>query len=101
MEHRHPGDLPRPTAVPTRKKGPIWRELEGLVVLLQPDGTELLRLNRTASFLWVHLDGSRSVEELAELLATEFGVDREVAFRDTAGFLLDSEQAGLIEWQRA
>lgn len=39
-------------------------------------------LNETASFVWEALDGQRTVEDLAALLAAEYDVTESVALQD-------------------
>lgn len=67
-----------------------WEEVDGKVVVLRPKPTtrglrgmldrffhkmsvERIRLDEVGSFAWRHLDGERTVGEVANLLRTEFG----------------------------
>lgn len=67
-----------------------WEEKEERVVLLRPEPTtsgfrglmdrffhrmsaSRIRLDEVGSFAWLHLDGERTVGEVAEFLSKEFG----------------------------
>ena len=57
----------------------------------------MLRLNETGAFLWKKLADGASETELADALAAEYGVSREVSEKDTADFLGVIRSAGFIE----
>jgi hypothetical protein len=66
-------------------------------VILDPEAGTYLRLNRTGSWVWQRLDAPRSVEELAEGMADEFGIDRSRARHDVSAFARDLAARGLAE----
>ena len=57
----------------------------------------MLRLNETGAFLWKKLADGVTEAELADALAVEYGVSREVSEKDTADFLDVIRSAGFIE----
>mgnify|MGYP002578268851 CR=1 FL=1 len=57
----------------------------------------MLRLNETGAFLWKKLADGASETELADALAAEYGVSRELSEKDTADFLGVIRSAGFIE----
>ena len=57
----------------------------------------MLRLNETGAFLWKKLIDGATEGELADALAAEYGVSREVSEKDTADFLDVIRSAGFIE----
>ena len=57
----------------------------------------MLRLNETGAFLWKKLTDGVTEAELADALAAEYGVSREVSEKDTADFLDVIRSAGFIE----
>ena len=57
----------------------------------------MLRLNETGAFLWKKLTDGASETELADAIAAEYGVSREVSEKDTADFLGVIRSAGFIE----
>ncbi|ANP49531.1 hypothetical protein J2Z21_006018 [Streptomyces griseochromogenes] len=40
-------------------------------------------LSESAGFIWKHIDGRRSIADIARLLAGEYGIDEEAALLDT------------------
>ena len=73
-----------------------WEEMDGRVVVLRPEpttrglrgtvdrmlhkmSTSRIRLDEVGSFAWIHLDGERTVGEVASLLREEFGEQVEPA----------------------
>lgn len=57
----------------------------------------MLRLNETGAFLWKKLIDGATEGELADALAAEYAVSREVSEKDTADFLGVIRSAGFIE----
>lgn len=91
---------PRPDegSRPRRGKGLAWREVDGRVLLLSRGATELVRLNATGSFLWLRMDGRKTVRELAGELATAHQVDPDNVLDDVVSFLVALAEAGLASW---
>jgi hypothetical protein len=73
-----------------------WREIEGRVVVISPVDSVVHELNETASFIWKHADRGRSLHEIAELLAAEFGVDTGQAKTDTEELVGVLRRKGLV-----
>jgi hypothetical protein len=73
-----------------------WREIDGEVVIISPEDSVVHELNATATFLWKHMDGPRTVTELARMLAQEFDVDLETAQADTFELLSSLRQTRLL-----
>jgi len=48
---------------------------------------ELFTMNSTASFIWKHVDGVNTEEDIIRLLQEEFDVDMQTAERDLNDFL--------------
>lgn len=58
----------------------------------------IIRLNTTGAFLWNLLcDNSYSVQELAEIIATEFIVDKGAAEEDICRFITQLGNLGCLE----
>lgn len=70
-------------------KNPIlaWREIEGETVIISPAESIMHQLNATGSFIWNQIDGRRTAEEIAELLAREYEVSLQTALADTRELL--------------
>jgi hypothetical protein len=80
-----------------RRERVIAQGLLDETVILDPEAGTYLRLNRTGSWVWQRLDGPRTVEELAQGVAEEFGVDRSQARDDVSAFARDLVARELVE----
>ena len=72
------------------KNGFVLREMCGENIVAA-EGIEhinfnkLISLNATAAFLWKALEGKEfTIEEMAQLLVEEYGIDMELAMTDSA-----------------
>lgn len=50
------------------------------------DMTSVYTLNETGAYIWEHVDGKRSVEEIIMLMTSEYDVDFETASEDVFEF---------------
>ena len=82
---------------PKRCEDGIWRDIGGEVVILDEEGTQACFLNETAALIWTLADGTRRVEEIAELLCERFEVSLKEAVSDVQEFDNQLERAGLVE----
>lgn len=58
----------------------------------------LIRMNESGAFIWgCFADADRSVDEVADLLAAEYGIDRERALGDVKLFEAKLREADLID----
>lgn len=73
--------------VAARSQSTAWQIIDGEAVLLRIRARELLGLNDVGRRIWELADGTRSVDEIAALVAAEFEVAPEVARADTARFV--------------
>ena len=53
----------------------VWREVGGEMVLLDPNQNKIMGLNGTGGEVWNALDGTRTLAEVASLLAARFDKD--------------------------
>ena len=59
---------------------------------------KLISLNSTAAFLWKNLEGKEFTEqEMAQLLVDEYGIDMELALKDSAALCQSWVEAGIAE----
>lgn len=75
-----------------RKPGLAEAELDGEVVVWDPDSGHVARLDRVGTAVWSGLDGSATLEELAGDLSAAFGVPPATVLgdvRDLVGRLRD------------
>jgi hypothetical protein len=85
-----------------RKDGVVQREVAGEMFLVPIRGhladlQELFVLNEVGRWLWDHIDGVRSVEDLVTGVVGGFDVDEETARRDTEVFAGRLVEAGLAD----
>lgn len=59
---------------------------------------KLISLNQTAAFLWKNLEGKEFTEqEMAQLLIDEYGIDMELAMKDSVNLCKVWTEAGIAE----
>ncbi|MDV3239276.1 MAG: PqqD family protein [Gammaproteobacteria bacterium] len=73
--------------VPVPRADLLIREIEGETVVLNRADGHIHTLNPTASFIWRQLDGEKSVQDIAQLLADAFAVDHATARADVVGII--------------
>ena len=85
------------------KEGFLLRELCGEHIVTA-EGLEninfnkLISLNETAAFLWKALIGKEfTVEEMAQRLVGEWGIDMELALKDSENLCKAWEEAGIAK----
>jgi hypothetical protein len=84
-------------SVPRPSDAAAHRDVDGEVLVLDLEHAVLRGLNPTGSFLWRHMDGRRSVAELARELASHSGEPEERVIEDTIAFLTRMRALGLVD----
>ena len=84
------------TDVPVHAEGVLSRLVDGEIVLVHPAQGKVRVLNRVGSGLWELADGRRSVEEMAGIIAEQYGVDPDRARADSLAFFSDLADRGVI-----
>lgn len=79
-----------------RSEGLVTEEMDGGIVMLDPETDRYLRLNVTGKLIWEALAEPATVEELARKLSERSGITRERAQADAAAFI-----EGLIDFGAA
>ena len=82
----------RPDSVPSRRLDSRTRNFGGQ--LMVGGRRSALQLDATASFILRRIDGRRTVHEIAQLVAAEYGIDQDTASGDVVslvGQLIDGE----------
>ncbi len=92
-----------------------WEEVEGRAVAIRPEpttrglqgvrdrlvfriATPRIRLDDVGTFVWLHLDGERTVGEVAELLRERFGDQVEPAEERLGHLVLLLRREGLLAY---
>ena len=74
----------------------LQQDLDGEVLLLLPEGSEVLHLNDSASALWRALDEPRTLDEVAALLAESYAADPDVVRADLLALLPELQARGAL-----
>jgi pyrroloquinoline quinone biosynthesis protein D len=85
-----------PEAIPALSEGASFSRVGADYVLLDPAGTHLRGLNATGARVWELVDGRRSVQEIAQALASAWSLPAEQALADVRAFLAALAAKGLI-----
>jgi Coenzyme PQQ synthesis protein D (PqqD) len=72
-----------------------WREVDGEMVIISPEDSQVHELNETASLIWRHAEGE-SLEEIAERISKEYEVGLEAARTDIDELVAALEHKGLV-----
>jgi len=85
------------------KKGFVLREMCGEKIVAG-EGLEhinfnkLISLNSTAAYLWEELEGKEfTAEDMATLLVSRYGIDMELALKDSENLCKAWAEAGIAE----
>lgn len=73
-----------------------WQELEGKVLVLTPQASSVHELNETAAFIWKNIDGIKSLNIIAELMAEEFEIELNQATSDALDLAKELLQKEMI-----
>ena len=82
-------------AVPERRLDARVRKLPGKILVGGP--RQVLELEDTATFVWNHIDGERTVADIGRALAAEYDIDEDTATRDVAEFVGDLLDVEVVE----
>ena len=89
-----PLDSTRP---PRRNPTAGFRVFEGEATIVLPDGSFIKVLNEVGSRVWDLMDGARSVQEIAAVIAGEFETSTEAAERDVREFVEELSSHNMLE----
>jgi phosphatidylserine decarboxylase len=84
------------TACPVRNPQLAWREIDGEIVIISPEDSQVHELNETAALVWKRSDGEQSMEEIAAGIAAEYDVSCESARKDVAELIAHLEEKQLL-----
>lgn len=73
-----------------------WRELDGVIVVIQPGQNEVHELNGVASLIWKLADGNHTRTALLNQVCEHFEVRREIAQKDMTELLTVLTEKGLL-----
>jgi hypothetical protein len=73
-----------------------WREIDGEVVIISPEDSQVHELNETASLIWKHADGALGLEEITARVAAVYDVAPEAARTDVAEMIAQLDEKRLL-----
>ena len=82
--------------IPTHHPQIAARVFSGEAVIITPAENKVRMLNTVGSRVWELADGTRTVDEIAGVLAAEFDVDAAQAQASAAGFVDELAAKGLL-----
>ena len=72
---------------PKRSEDTASRVVDGEAVIVVPQKGVVTVLNETGSGIWQLLDGRNSIEDIINIISSEFSVSRQEAEKDTLEFI--------------
>jgi coenzyme PQQ biosynthesis protein PqqD len=80
------------------EKNVVWAKLKEIIIIIAIKQTEekVFKLNKTASYIWEHCDGKKTVTELIRELCAEFDVDEATAQNDALEFIEKMQNKQLL-----
>ena len=72
---------------PKRSEDTASRMIDGEAVIVIPQKGVVTVLNETGAGIWQLLDGRNTVEDIINIISSEFNVPREEAEKDTLDFI--------------
>jgi hypothetical protein len=76
----------------------VWTKLDETVMIIATREREekVLKLNKTAAYLWERCDGTKTLEELIQLLCERYNVDEATARKDAEAFIISMKDKQLL-----
>lgn len=73
-----------------------WKTLDDRVVVLDLASGDFFELDEVGCRIWQALDGVQSLEQHAQRLVSEFGIDADTARSDVVAFVSELDGMGLV-----
>jgi hypothetical protein len=74
----------------------VWREVQGEAVLLNPENGRYFGLNSVGCSFWEKVDGTRTVNEIIDLLMEEYEVAKDILAADIKRLVNNMSQNGIL-----
>lgn len=72
------------------------RTVDQEIVIVDKDSGEVHQLNPTASYIWDLFDGNTSIDQVKELVASDFKIDLDQASADVASVVDQLKRLNLL-----
>jgi hypothetical protein len=83
-------------ARPTREPSAAWRVVDSEAVMVLPSTGKVHTLNAVGTRFWEMVDGQRTIDEIASLMAEEFDAPTDEIERDCRAFAAELSERGLL-----
>lgn len=90
------GEADRYGDVPMLRLDTSIRRYRGLIRVATSQAEDVLELSDVAGWIFLRIDGTRSVRDIGRELAQQYDIDEETACADTLELLTDLAKAGAI-----
>lgn len=77
----------------------ICRHIDGEAVLLDPATGKYFGLNPVGYNVWQKIDGNISLQQIVDLMLTEYNVEREILTADVLELIAALEKNSLVSWK--
>ena len=81
---------------PKRSEDTASRMIDGEAVIVIPQKGVVTVLNETGAEIWQLLDGRNSVEDIINIISSEFDVSRDQAEKDTLDFIEELMEKDMV-----
>jgi hypothetical protein len=82
-----------------RNRAVLWRELDGEAILLDPQSGYSYSLNAVGTLIWIMLDGTHSLEDIAGAICEKYEVEQAQAIQDIDHLVMDLRTCKLLSDQ--
>lgn len=83
--------------IPKKSNRTASRIIDNEAVVVIPEENIVNVLNKTGTRIWDLVDGERNLDEIATIIASEFGITYEEAYQDLMEFIKDLVDKGMME----
>ncbi|MDD5698341.1 MAG: PqqD family protein [Victivallaceae bacterium] len=80
-----------------RNDNPLANELDGEVIMLDPEAGTYYNLNRVGSVIWKFLEQPATLDDICRKVLSQFDVDEELCRKDTVEYIKQMNSYGLIK----
>lgn len=81
---------------PFRNRNMLFTNIKDGILVIDPPTQKSYKLNETEAAIWVHSDGRRTVDQIAEAICKEYDASFETVREDVIQALEDLVKKGLI-----
>jgi hypothetical protein len=79
-----------------RREDVPWKVLDDIILILDLKEGDFFELDEVGGRIWKGLDGVQMIEDQAQALVDEYGIDIETARSDVIAFVSDLYAKGLV-----